>query len=134
MVADFNKKRNNPYRRFFLKAGAVALLAVLALLAVADIKVYRRKQELATQVASLQQKVQALKDKNAKLQEGTERANDNDYIERLAREELDLQKPGEKVISFVKGTQQPQDDGAPKSGFSAWLGGAWDSLINVFKK
>ena len=133
-MADFNKKRNNPYRRFFLKAGAVALLAVLTLLVVADIKVYRRKQELRAQLSRLEKRVQELKNQNATLQERTARADDSAYIERLAREELDLQKPGEKVVSFVKGVQQPQDDSMQKNGFSAWVGSTWDSLINMFKK
>jgi len=111
-----------------MKVGMVLVLALLVCLAVADIKIYRRRRELNAQVAGLQSKIQQLKDQNAALKENTVRADDNAYVEKIAREELDLQLPGEKVISFVKASGQEADAGAkPPNILQSWLArlGGW---------
>src|SRR5438105_2313510 len=133
-MADFHKKAKNPYRNFFIKLGAVALLVVLVVLIVWDIKIYQKKRELDAQLAALSNKVQELKTQNSQLQETTAHANDDAYIEKIAREELDLQQPGEKVFSFVPAPGQGAAPATPKNIWQAWIGGALNAIISIFKK
>ena len=134
-MPDFNKKRNkNLYRHFLIKLGAVIIAVLVLLVVVADVKVYQRRRELSMQVESLQKKIEELKNKNGGLKEGLAKADDDAYIEKIAREELDLQKPGEKVISFVVGDQLVQDDAMQKNGFTTWMASTWNSFVDLFKK
>ena len=132
---NFNKKQNkNQYQRFFVIMGAVLIVLALVWLAIADVRIYQKKKELNLQVENLQKKVQDLKSQNSNLKEGTARSFDDVYIEKVAREELDLQKPDEKVFSFVQTSPQQQNNVAPKNDWQAWVGGAWGSFISIFKK
>jgi len=134
-MPDFYKKGNkDPYRQFFIRLGMVVVVLVLAALVVANVKVHQKKQELNAQVKSLQQRVQDLKNQNTNLKEGMARASDDAYIEKVAREELDLQLPGETVFSVVQTGGQQQSPAAQKNTWSTWVGNAWNSFINIFKK
>ena len=80
----------------------------------------------------LKNKIQELEDRKVSLKKGIENSNNQDYIEKVAREELDLQKPGESVVSFIR----PDDNGKNQNQNDDWLAGVgnlWDSFINWFK-
>jgi cell division protein FtsB len=134
MVADFSKKQNRGLgkNKIFSILGLVLFLAICGFLIAADIKVFNKKQELSLQLESLKKEIQKIETSNEKLKQGIANSENNDYIEKVAREELDLQKPGEKVISFVvpKG-QNPEN----KNNFTAsknwlgWISGTWQWLL-----
>lgn len=130
-MPEFKKKTiQNPYKKILIVAGAVVILIVVAALVVANTKVYHRKKELQEKLEDLQQKVDDLKNQNSELKEGTARANDDAYVEKVAREELDLQKPGEKVFSFVKSQGQFVEVAAvEQTSWTAWLANTWGSLF-----
>ena len=135
MVADFKKKKSHsPYQRLWLSVGLAALAVLLVCLVVADVKVYQKRKELNAQVSGLQQKVQSLKAQNANLQEGLARQNDDTYIEKVAREQLDLQQPGETVVSFVKPDGQAPTAPVQKNNWQAAIGSALNAFIGIFKK
>lgn len=133
-MPDFQKKTKNPYRRFFINVGALMVVALVVVMVIADVKVYQKHRELNAQVLGLKQKVQDLKSENAQLKEGMARQDDPAYIEKVAREELDLQLPGEKVFSFVRTSGQQQSDASIQNNVGAWVGNAWHSFIGIFKK
>lgn len=98
------------------------------LLVVANVRIYKKKQQLNAQIQSLENKIAETKARNNELKVGIEKSNDEQYIEKVAREELDLQKPGESVFSFVKPEEENQEEkNKQKNIFQAWLGwiGGW---------
>ncbi|ENZ00344.1 FtsB family cell division protein [Clostridium thermobutyricum] len=79
----------------FLLLGGIFLIGfVKQEIALNDIK-----KDISTKKTELQQ----LKDKNKILEEKIKIANTDEYIETLARERLDMVKPGEEVIKDKKG-------------------------------
>ena len=137
MITNFKKNRKkNPLGPIFFKIGGILILIIIVLLIVADIKVYRKKQQLVSQVENLKNKMQDLESKNSDLRQGILKAGDEKYIEKVAREELDLQKPGEKVISFIETkNQQPKNEIRQKSNWQIWLGwlsSSWQWIKNGF--
>ena len=128
---NFNKKRDkNQYQRFFAIMGIFFMIAVLVWLGMVNVRIFQKKRELNVQVENLQKRVQDLKSQNESLKEGTARSLDDAYIEKIAREELDLQKPDEKVFSFVQ-TPSPQPAIVSSPSFvQSWL--LW--LEGFFKK
>ena len=135
MVSYFKRKqKGNLLHRFLLMAGAILILIFSISLMVANIKINKKKQQLTVQIESLEKKIEDMKSKNIDLKEGILMANDDKYIERVAREELDLQKPGEKVISFIKSPDEKKEEKVMlKNIFQVWS--AWiSSMASFFKK
>ncbi len=116
--------------RIMLWLGVLLLLVVGIFLIVANVKMYVRRQELNAEVKFLQHKIEATKQENEKLEKGIFEVNNDQYIEKVAREELDLQKPGEKVVSFVQPQNQETKPAAPKNFLQSWL--SW--ISGWFKK
>ena len=129
MIANFKKKRNST-RSWLLTIGGVLVLAIVGVLLFADIHVYRKRAQLNTQIEDLQKKVQALKEKNSNLKEGIDKSDDADYIEKVAREELDLQRNGETVVSFIPPKTNDQKEVIESKNswqlWLGWIGGSWE--------
>jgi len=136
MVTDFKKNRKkNIFGYFLLRLGGLLVVCVVVALAVANVKIYQKRQEFSRQVASLEQQIQDIKNRNNDLEQDVKRANDDQYIEKVAREELDLQKPGEQAVSFVmpKTPEKKDDEGQNiAQGWLGWLSGSWQWLKEKF--
>lgn len=124
MVTNFRKKQKaNPLKKLLVGGGALLILALSVGLVVANVKIFIKKRQLAVQVRELEAKTEQMRQRNVQLQEGIANADNSEYIEKVAREELDLQKPGEKVFSFVvKPDENPQNPEKAPSAWQVWLG------------
>jgi len=136
MLLNFRKNKNkNFFSNFWLKFGGVLILLIAVFLVITDIKIYKKKQQFNTQVENLENKIQDLESKNNNLQQGISNAENEEYIEKIAREELDLQKPGEKVVSFIiDQDQQTKNNDDQKNIFQILLSSIsniWKSLVNL---
>lgn len=110
MVTDFkNKKKRNPSKQIFLVLGGIVISIFFVLLIIESIGLHQKKIELAKQVDNLESKILDIKNKNEELKQGFARGDNEEYIEKVAREELDLQKPGEKVFSFIVPASKEQE-------------------------
>ncbi len=132
MSTNFKKKQkaNLSQKIVFVFLGFLILFA-LVFLVVADVRTYQKKKELNAQIEGLKSKITQVQSSNDTLQQGIAQGNEAQYVEKVAREELDLQKPGETVVSFVASPTQTQNNNPPPKSFwqnwLAWLGG-------IFKK
>jgi cell division protein FtsB len=90
-------------------AGLVGLLLVVAVLGNKGLLHLLRVQG---EVETLQRDIQTLETENARLSRAIAELRDNpSVIERIAREELGLVRPGERVLRFPK-TSRPRAPGA----------------------
>ncbi len=137
MVSDFlRKQKRDPRRQLFIIMGGVFILFIVIVLVIANVKIYQKKQKYITQIEDLKKKIQELQDKKVSLNEGIQNANNQIYIEKVAREELDLQKPGENVVSFIKSTDNQPKQGNNNNIFQLWIAGIgnfWNSVVSWFK-
>lgn len=123
MATDFRKrKKTDRLNYLFIAAAAVAVLSICVVLVVANINIYQKKQRLNARIEALKTQIANLQAENDKLQEVIGNANNDAYIEKVAREDLGLQKPGEKVVSFVKAQPEGRPNEEHKNVWSAWLG------------
>ncbi len=136
---DFNKKQKRRFlkRNFYFTAGGILFLAISALLIFADIKIYKEKQRLNAQLEGYKKQIQEIESRNKVLKEGITEANNDNYIEKVAREELDLQKQGEKVVTFVMPPQQPKEEKKQQNFIDigvwlGWLSNWWQVIKNKF--
>jgi cell division protein FtsL len=139
MVSDFKKKQKAEFFtiNFWLKtAGIFILIAVLALL-FTDFKIYQKRQQLISQIDAYKKQIEEIKKRNESLKEQITKSDDKDYIEKIAREELDMQKEGEKVVSFIMPEQKPAAEAQNGSFWSAnfwfgWIGQSWQWIKGRF--
>ncbi len=134
MVADFKdkKKRAFPAEKFFWGVACVFVLIVSIMLISFDVKMYGKKKELNSQVSNLKKQIQEIEDRNEILKQGIASVNDQDYIEKVAREDLGMQKKGENVVSFVTAQEEPKEENKATNFWPAWIIGFFQWLKSKF--
>lgn len=137
MVADFSKKQKSIiiFRDILPKIAGVLLIFIFALLLIADFRIYKKKQHLDKEILSYEKQLEQIKKRNETLKEGITNSENPDYIEKIAREEQNMQKPGEKVVSFIWPENQQQSDVYAEnfeSLFTGWFSGFWNWLKSKF--
>ena len=93
------------HRLTFHGSVLVMTLAALLLMAVPPARQFYREQ---TQTRAAEQKLAALKRESAGLEDQLARLKDPAYLERLAREELGVVRPGEIGFVVVPGNATPK--------------------------
>ncbi len=134
MVTDFKKnKKRNIARYFLLHTGGMLILCVFVILVIANVKIYQKRKEFITQVADLQSKIKEIQTRNNNLAQGISKENDSQYIEKVAREQLDLQKQGETAVSFIMPQSEVKKvDTQNKNALQGWLGSVWQWIKSRF--
>lgn len=127
MIANFKKKQKSDGPDSFFSSPLIKIvfLIIIVLLIFMDSKVYKERKKLNLQIDSLKEKIQAIQKKNNTLEEGIARADDKDYIEKIAREELDLRIQDEKVVSFMMPKAQQEKETNTNGNYwnpKTWLG------------
>ena len=124
MVANFKKKgKRNSAKKFLLHTVGVAAIILLVVLVVVDVMVYKRRQELHFQVSNLEQQIKDIQTSNDNLTQKIQNQDNPQYMEKIAREELDLQRQGEKAVSFIMPETLPQNtEASQKNPWSKWFG------------
>ena len=86
------------------KKGGIVLLVVLLLIAVVGfevVQVYAQIRDAQTQEELLSVQIEEKKLANAALMEDLARADDEEFMKELAREQLGLAEPGERIFYDV---------------------------------
>ena len=86
------------------KRGGIVALVLLLLIAVASfevVQVYGQIRSAQVTEQQLKEQVAAQQQANASLREDLARADDEEFIKELAREQLGLAEPGERIFYDV---------------------------------
>ena len=104
MIAKF--KKNKKIKSIKGKVFSVFLIAlvlfIIGFIVITNWKINKRRNELTDKISLLKQEVQKLEEKNKELKEKKLDSESEDYLEKVARDQLDLKKPGEEVIVVQK--------------------------------
>ena len=138
MVADFRKKQKKyGVNSLFIGLGGLLIFLGIGVLIFANINVYQQKEKFNAQISNLKERIDDLQSQNNSLKENISSQDDSQYIEKVAREQLGLQKQGEKVVSFVakeetKPAEQPSENKNFWQAWTGWLAGGWEWLKAKF--
>ena len=91
-------------RKTAKKRGGIVALVLLLLIAVASfevVQVYGQIRSAQVTEQQLKEQVAAQQQANASLREDLARADDEEFIKELAREQLGLAEPGERIFYDV---------------------------------
>ena len=103
----------------------------------ANFQMFKKKRELAWQINNYDNQIQELKNRNETLKEEIANSDNPDYVEKIAREESDMQKPGEKVVSFVEQNSEQKEQPAKENVWNSnfwfgWIGQSWNWIKSIF--
>ncbi len=101
------------------------LLALAILLSVGFIEFnqWKQRQEINKEINHLVEQQKSLEQKNLDLEQSLQYFSSDPYKEKLAREQLGLQKEGEIVINFPKIAEQvqsPNDSSQNQNNLQKW--------------
>ena len=128
MVAKFKKnKKIKSLKDKVLSLFLIGLvLFIIGFIVVTNWKINKRREELIDRVSLLKQEVERLEEKNKELKEKKIDSESEDYLEKVARDQLDLKKPGEEVIVVQKEEEQKEEEEERKS----W----WDKFKSIWTR
>jgi len=95
---------------------------VIGFLIVTNIKINRQRTELTDRIATLKQEIGILEGKREELKEKISQAGSEEYLEEVARDQLDMKAPGEEVIVITKGDEEDkEEEEKEKRGWWEWI-------------
>lgn len=102
---------------------AVVILVLLSLLSWSNWRLFQRRREVEAELNQLDRKIKALKQEKRTIQASINQ-EDEQLIEEMARQQLNLKKPGEKVIVIEK----PQSERERKQQQKEWWRKWWAKI------
>ncbi|MDP2910683.1 MAG: cell division protein FtsL [bacterium] len=104
MIAKFKKKKKDkPFKNKIFSAFLIFLvLFIIVFIVFTNWKINKKRNELSERILILKQDVQILEEKNKELEEKKSETESEDFLEKVARDQLELKKPGEEVVVIQK--------------------------------
>jgi cell division protein FtsB len=106
-------------------------------LAFEDFKLYQRKEKLAAQISFYQRQIQEIEKSSQTLKEEIANADNPQYLEKIAYEQLGEQKPGEQEIIFITPQPNPEQPAAQQNildtkSWLNWFSQSWNWIKSKF--
>ncbi len=112
-------QKTHPGQTRFGRAVLLVIFGItLIYLAIGNWRIAVQRINLVKSTANLMQEVKKLEARNSDLQNQISQVKTDDYLEKTARNRLNLKKPGEEVVAIIPGEQKPVE--APKPEKSLW--------------
>jgi len=89
---------------------AALFVFIIGFLAITNLKIKQRREELSVRIATLKQEVALLEEKNEEIKERISQSESQEYLEEVARDQLSLKAPGEEVVVVKKEEQEEEEE------------------------
>jgi len=130
MIAKFRKKKKPSSWKniFFSILFKILFLLVIGFLIVTNLKINQRRAQLTARTASLKEEIEILEQKNQELKENISQAGGEEYLEKVAREQLGLKAPGEEVVVITGEREEEKEEVKEEEG--SW----WEKIKSIWKR
>ena len=121
---DFNKKGNRKFLGddFWLKTIGIIFLVIVVALIFIDLKIYQKKRQLIFQIGDYQKQIEEIKKSSQNLKDEIANSDNQEYLEKIAYEQLNEARPGETIYSFVMPEEKPKATAEAKNFWALWIG------------
>ena len=117
-------KKTSRQNLFFSVLLGSAILIIVGYLVVSNLMINQKRAELEYQRRVLEEKIQELELKRQGLEAQISQTLEEDYLEKEAREKLNLKKPGEEVVAVLPSEEEEKK--AEERGF-------WEKILDKIK-
>jgi cell division protein FtsB len=100
----------------------------ISFLVVNNIKISHRREKLAVQIKALENKIQQAEKRKGELKNIISQARSKENIEKAARDQLGLKKPGEEVVVVKKKKKEADKENKEKN--KGW----WELIKSIFNR
>jgi len=127
MLSKFKKNRKAGSRKnvFFSILLGTGILLVIIFLFFTNWKINQRRTVLTARIAVLKEEIAILVQKNEELEEKKSQIESEEYLEKVARNQLGLKKPGEEVVVVAKEKEKEEEIIEEKKTWWEWLKNIW---------
>ena len=119
-------KRGSPKTLFFKILISAGLIFILTFLVSGNLKINQRRQTLNLKIETIKNKIQEFYQEEESLKSKISQAETEDYLKKVAREELNLQMIGERVVAFLLLKETQEGEETKSQTF-------WQKLLEKFK-
>jgi len=99
---------------------ALVILVLIGLLGYSNWQMFQKRRDVKAELKQLDRKLNALQEEKATIQVSINQEDDQ-VVEEIAREQMNLKKPGEKVIDIKKPEQKEQKEQQQRKWWQKWL-------------
>ncbi len=89
-------------------------------------KINQKRAELTQKIESLQKEIQAAEERNAQLKASVNQAQSQEYLEKVARENLNQKKPNEDVVVVKSQATTSEETANQQKNF-------WQTILDKLK-
>ena len=130
MVSKFKKNKRGKNKKsiksiFFLSFLAFLFIFIVGFLFYSNYKINQRRNSLTVRITELRSQVGELEKLNQDLKEGIIDIESEDYLEKVARNQLGMRRPDEEVV--VIQTEEAEDEWIEEK--KTW----WDKIKDFWK-
>ena len=118
MITKKHKKGKSYQTILFSLFSAILILGVIGFLVYSNWKTHQQRRELSLRIESLKAEIGVMEKKKQELETSSLQLGEEEYLEKVAREQLNLQKPGEEVVTILSPEEEKEEE--PKEEKSFW--------------
>ena len=119
------KERSVLKSQIFLVLAIVLVIGAIVFFTVKNMELNKSKGQLYSKIESLKRETRVLEERNKELSSQISESSAESFVEKEARERLNLKKPGENVVVILPPKENPQKQ-EPVKNF-------WQRILNAFK-
>lgn len=120
-----------PKNKALFQGVGTIIIIFLAILVIADVRIYLKKHELVSQIDSYKKQIEEIQKSSQTLKEEIANSDNPNYLEKIAYEQ-GMVKAGEKEIIFMAPTPGPTPGPAKQNFWAASLGQLWNWIKSKF--
>ena len=99
-MSGIKKNKGSSGRNLFLGFITLGLLIAIIFLIAGNLRINDKRSTINAELEALEKRMAELVEEKDVIQGKIFQSNDSDYLEKVAREELNLKKEGESVVAF----------------------------------
>ena len=116
MIAKFSRFRKKKTSSLFLIIlTGFSVVAAVVFLIILNLRINQERAKLQSEIENLAGELQKSQLEREELLSKISKAQSEDYLEKIARQDLNLQKEGEKVVAFVIEEKAKEEEEEEKS-------------------
>ncbi|MFH1401613.1 MAG: septum formation initiator family protein [Parcubacteria group bacterium] len=120
-------KNKKAFETLFISAIFILLFfAVTGFLIFSNWRVNQKRSELNIKIESLRKEIQNLETRRVQLEADISQSQSQEYLEQVARESLDLKKPGEDVVVVKQSASATEGAAVQEKSF-------WQNILDKLK-
>lgn len=121
-----SKRKKKKNYSIWLWPGVIVAFLLVVFLGKAGWQAWEKEKQLGQALEAMKSQREELGAEKEELEKAIAAVDQIDYLEEVGREELNLRKPGEKVVALVQPSSEPEKEEEPSL---RW----WEKVGAVFK-